>query len=224
MLDITEKREFMEKRSVKEWILRMVILCGGLTIAHFGVTLFMLVNLGSDPFNVFIQGLSRFTPFSHGVTHMSICFLIILVLLFVDRSYIKAGTVVCMFLGGPIIDAFTLLLGGIVHDRLPMAIRIFIVMAACLILAFGMTIVIQSDAGTGPNDLVAVVLSDKSGKSFAVIRVVVDFSFVIVGVLLGGVFGIGTLVCAFLVGTAAGRFMGHSIRIVETFLKRLGTV
>ncbi len=212
----------MEKRSAREWILRMVILCAGLTIAHFGVTLFMLVNLGSDPFNVFIQGLSRFTPFSHGITHMSICFLIILVLLFVDRSYIKAGTVVCMFLGGPIIDVFTLLLGGIVHDRLPMAIRILIVMAACLILAFGMTIVIQSDAGTGPNDLVAVALSDKSGKSFAMVRVAVDFSFVIVGMLLGGVFGIGTLVCAFLVGTAAGYFMGYSRRIVETFLKRLG--
>ena len=34
----------------------------------------------------------------------------------------------------------------------------------CIILAYGMTIVIKSDAGTGPNDLVAVVISDKTKK------------------------------------------------------------
>lgn len=27
----------------------------GLTIAHLGVTLFLLANLGADPFNVFVQ-------------------------------------------------------------------------------------------------------------------------------------------------------------------------
>ena len=60
----------MGKRSLKEWIVRMLTLCVGLTIAHLGVTLFMLTNLGSDPFNVFVQGLNRLTPFSHGITHM----------------------------------------------------------------------------------------------------------------------------------------------------------
>lgn len=30
-----------------------------------------------------------------------------------------------------------------------------------MILALGMTIVIKSEAGTGPNDLVAIVISDK---------------------------------------------------------------
>ena len=78
----------------------MVLLLAGLTIAHLGVTLFMLTELGADPFNVMIQGLSSHLPVSHGITHMSVCFLIILVLLFVDRSYIKAGTLVCAFVVG----------------------------------------------------------------------------------------------------------------------------
>ena len=41
------------KRSAKEWALRIVILMTGLVIAHLGVTLFLLSDLGSDPFNVF---------------------------------------------------------------------------------------------------------------------------------------------------------------------------
>lgn len=208
------------KRSVKEWGIRILLLCIGLVIAHFGVTLFMLVNLGSDPFNVFIQGLTRFTPFSHGITHMCISFLIIIVLLFLDRSYVKPGTLICMFLGGPIIDLFTWMLGGIVNGEMYFPVRLLVMTAACLILAFGMTIVIQSDAGTGPNDLVAVVISDKLQKKFSVIRVVVDFSFVLIGVILGGIFGIGTLVCAFVVGTAAGYFMPVSRQIVERTVRR----
>lgn len=212
----------MKMRSKREWIIRMTLLCIGLTIAHFGVTLFMLVNLGSDPFNVFIQGLSRYTPFSHGITHMCISFLIIILLLFLDRSYIKAGTLVCMILGGPIIDLFTWMFGGIVNQELYFPVRLLVMTAACLILAFGMTIVIQSDAGTGPNDLVAVVVSAKLGRKFSAVRVIVDFSFVLVGVILGGTFGIGTLVCAFVVGTAAGYFMPVSHQLVERTLMKYG--
>lgn len=199
----------------------MLLLVIGLMIAHLGVTLFMLVNLGADPFNVFVQGLSRYTPVSHGVTHMCVCFLIILILLFLDRTYIKAGTLVCMALGGPIIDFFTLLLRNWITSGLPLPVRLVTVTLACLILAFGMTIVIQSDAGTGPNDLVAVVLSDKLHKKFGIVRVIVDVTFVIIGVLLGGTFGIGTLVCAFVVGTAADFFMPFSRRIVERALSKI---
>lgn len=211
----------MEKRTIKEWIARILILCAGLTIAHLGVTLFMLTNLGADPFNVFVQGLNKLTPFSHGITHMCICFLIIVILLIVERSYIKAGTFVCMALGGPIIDGFTYLLGNLVNESMYLPVRLLIVTAACLILAFGMTIVIQSDAGTGPNDLVAVAISEKLYKPFGIVRVIVDFSFVLIGMLLGGVFGVGTLFCAFLVGTAAGFFMPVSSQIVERILRKV---
>ena len=73
-----------------------------------------------------------------------------------------------------------------------------------------MTIVIKSEAGTGPNDLVSVVVSDKTRWPFSIVRVGVDFVFVLIGWLLGGAFGIGTLICAFLVGSAAGLFMPRS--------------
>lgn len=89
----------MTKRSIKEWIVRSVILLVGLTIAHLGVTLFLLSDLGSDPFNVLVQGIFRqlgkisFLGFlTHGQTHIAISVVIILVLLIVDRSYIKTGT------------------------------------------------------------------------------------------------------------------------------------
>ena len=215
----------MQKRTLKEILLRIVILFIGLTIAHLGVTLFLLADLGADPFNVLIQGLFRtaqsltgWTVLTHGRVHMTICFLIILVLLITDRSYTKIGTVLCMICGGPIIDFFTLLLGGLIHSGNPFAARILVLAAGCVILAFGMTIVMKSDSGVGPNDLVAIVISDKLGQSFSITRIVVDVCFVAAGFLMGGAVGVGTIICAALVGPVAGIFLPHSEKIVERII------
>lgn len=202
---------------IRIWIKRIVLLLIGLTIAHLGVTLFLLADLGSDPFNVLIQGLYRFLPWpgfmTHGYVHMGVSFVIILALLAVDRSYIRIGTLLCMILGGPIIDVFTIVLGSLIHSESPMALRLAALVVGCVILAFGMTIVIQSKAGTGPNDLVAVVISDKTRWKFGVVRICVDVCFALAGFLLGGTVGLGTIICAFLVGPAAQIFMPVSEKI-----------
>lgn len=197
--------------TITPWSKRILLLLTGLVIAHLGVTLFLQSNLGSDPFNVFVQGLYRrigaFLPLTHGWMHMGISFLIILALLVIDRKYIRIGTLICMVLGGPIIDGFTLILGNVIHAESPIVWRFLCLALGCVILAFGMTIVINSEAGTGPNDLVAVVLSEKTGKKFGIVRVVVDVCFAAIGFLLGGTVGAGTLICAFLVGPLAQVFL-----------------
>lgn len=209
---------------LKTWGVRVVLLLVGLTIAHLGVTLFLLADLGSDPFNVMIQGLHRMTEgmealsLTHGTVHMAISFLIIAALLVIDRSYVRIGTFLCMILGGPIIDVFTLLLQSIINSGSPMIGRIIAVVLGCGILAFGMTIVIKSQAGTGPNDLVAVVISDKGKWKFGLIRILVDGCFALTGFLLGGTVGIGTIICMAVVGPVAQIFMPFSEKLCGKFL------
>ncbi len=216
------------RRERREWGIRIAFLLAGLIIAHLGVTLFLLSDLGSDPFNVLVQGVFRTLdrafgwPFlSHGRTHIAISLLIIVILLAADRSYIKIGTALCMVFGGPIIDVFTRLLSpwlsgaGIVP-------RVCMLVAGCVILAYGMTMVIRSDAGTGPNDLVALVISEKTGSRFSVTRVAADTAFALLGWVLGGVVGPGTLVCMFLVGPVAGFFLPVNGRIVDRLVARYG--
>lgn len=216
------------KKSLKEILIRIVILFIGLSIAHLGVTLFLLADLGADPFNVLVQGIFRtlssfmnFPLLTHGNTHVVICFLIILALLVIDRSYIKIGTILCMIFGGPIIDFFTAILSAPFASMNSLVLKVLVNGLGCVILAFGMTIVIKSDAGTGPNDLVSIVLSDKLKKNFGVIRIIVDVSFVVVGFILGGSFGIGTLICAFLVGPVANIFLPFNEKWIQNVLHKL---
>ncbi len=161
---------------------------------------------------------------THGRTHLLVSLVILLVLLAVDRSYVGIGTVLCMALGGPIIDVYTLWLSPVIHGGLPLPLRLALLVAGCVILAFGMTIVIRSQAGTGPNDLVAVVLSDKLRKPFGPVRIGVDLTFALVGLALGGVVGLGTVICAFLVGPAAQLFFPISQRLCEAALAQFAGV
>lgn len=192
----------------KEWLLRLCFLTLGLIIAHLGVTLFLISNLGTDTFTVFASGISHTTGVSVGLCHSGIqCVLIILMLLF-TKGYIKTGSFICCLLGGPIIDFFNWILGRFLSESSPMPARLLIMVLGCLILSVGMALVIASDAGTGPNDLVAVILTDRLGRfQFRTVRICCDLFFIIVGFLLGGTVGIGTVAAAFLVGPVVQFFL-----------------
>ena len=196
------------QRSKKDWAIALIVLLVGLIIAHLGVSMFLVSAMGTDTFTVFIQGLSLTcqkitgTGFpTVGTVHVVILCLIMVIMLFTTKGYIKPGTVICAFCGGPIIDLFNLLLSPLVNEESPVYIRAAVMVAGCVILSAGMSIVINSEAGTGPNDLIAIVISDKLPKvQFRFVRIACDVCFIIIGFLLGGVVGIGTVVAAFLTG------------------------
>lgn len=188
-------------RSAADWAKALVVLLIGLTVAHLGVTLFLQSALGTDTFTVFIQGLSRVFGLTVGTVHVIVLCILMVLMLATTKGYVKPGTVVCAFCGGPIIDLFTWMLQGVINEASPMALRIVSMLVGCVVLALGMSIVINSNAGTGPNDLVAIILSDKLEKiEFRWVRVGCDLFFVAAGFLLGGTVGVGTVVAAFCTG------------------------
>ena len=67
-----------------------------------------------------------------------------------------------------------------------------------------MTVVIRSDAGTGSNTLVALVISEKSGKKSSLVRMLVDACFIGLGWLFGAVFGEGRWFACYWSGLAPG--------------------
>ena len=95
------------QRSITDWIRALLVLLLGLIIAHLGVTLFLLSALGTDTFTVFIQGLSQVAGLSVGTVHVIVLCILMVLMLLTTKGYVKPGTIVCAFCGGPIIDFFT---------------------------------------------------------------------------------------------------------------------
>ncbi|MCD8352298.1 MAG: hypothetical protein LUC93_16975 [Planctomycetaceae bacterium] len=210
-----------ERRSIREWVVRLALMLVGLTVAHLGVTLFILPALGSDPFTIFVQGWAWQSGLSVGTCHVIILCLLMGIMLLTTKGYVLPGTIVCSFCGGPIIDLFTWLLSGAITPSSPMAVRIASMLAGCAVLAGGMALVIKSDAGTGANDLVAVILTDKLGRfQFRWVRVCCDIFFAATGFLLGGVLGFGSLAAALLVGPIAQFFFPHAGKVVTAAVAR----
>ncbi len=206
----------MKRRSLRGWAVRLALLLLGLTIAHLGVTLFLRAGLGSDPFTVLVQGLANTAGVRVGTMHVLVTFGLMALMLLTTRGYVLPGTVVCTFFGGPIIDGFTALLGPLVHPGLPLWARLAFSALGCAVLACGMARVIRSDAGTGANDLVAVILTDKLKKfQFRWVRVACDAAFTLAGFLLGGTVGLGTLLAVALVGPVAQLAMPRWQRLVD---------
>ena len=150
---------------------------------------------------------------------MIVLCILMVVMLLTTKGYVKPGTVVCAFCGGPIIDLFTWLLGGWINAEAGMPVRVISMLAGCVILAAGMSIVINSNAGTGPNDLVAVILSDKIERiQFRWVRVGCDLFFVVLGFILGGTVGAGTVVAVFLTGPLVQFWLPKTKRAVRAVL------
>lgn len=206
-------------RSLKGWIKALAVLLSGLVIAHLGVALFLQSSLGTDTFTVFIQGLSRLTGLTVGTVHVIILCALMLVMLLTTKGYVKPGTVVCAFCGGPIIDFFSWLLRDAVNGASPMAVRILSMLAGCVILSLGMSVVINSNAGTGPNDLIAILLSDRLPRiQFRWVRVGCDLFFVVAGFLLGGTVGAGTIAAVCLTGPLVQFWLPRSALAVQAVL------
>lgn len=198
-----------------QWVKALLILFLGLTIAHLGVTLFLITDLGTDTFTILIQGLARTAGVSVGTMHVIVLCLLMTVMLVFTRGYVKPGTVVCAFCGGPIIDFFTWLLGGLVSGASPLPVRLLVMAFGCIVLACGMSVVIGSHAGTGPNDLIAIIISDKWGRwEFRWVRMACDGLFVLLGFLLGRTLGIGTVAAALLTGPCVQFFLPRTGRLI----------
>ena len=212
----------------RELLVRLLMLFIGLVFCGLGVSIFLNTNMGSDPFNVLIQGVQRviirtglFDP-THGTVYLILSILIIIILFLVDRSYVRPGTLVCMFCGGAVIDFFSSLVQPLGISEAGIVMKLIAMVIGCVILAFGVTMLVCSEAGTGPNDLISVVISEKTGWKFGLVRFAMDVIFVVTGFLCGGKVGIGTLICAFLVNPVAEFFMPVAKRIVSACLKKAG--
>jgi uncharacterized membrane protein YczE len=115
------------------------------------------------------------------------------------REPIGWGTLGNILSIGPWED-FSLWLIPSVKDNLPL--QIAMLMAAIVMMGLASAIYIGVDAGAGPRDSLMLAIKRKTGVSIRVARGAIEVTVVIIGWLLGGPAGIGTVVFAILIGPA----------------------
>jgi len=212
---------------------RIILFFVGMSIIQFGVALFLKTNIGSDPFTVFTQGLaltlnktglknfslvkliSGVNEVTPGVANMIILVILFIVIIVVEKSRIKIGTLICVVGVGPIIDLGVRLVSYFPVESYNYVVKALLIAFGCLIIAIGFSILSAANVGVAPNDIVPFIIQDKTKAEYRWIRIALDGGFLIIGFILGGKIGIGTVIAML----STGPFIQFCLPYGEKFVK-----
>lgn len=176
----------------------------GLTLFGIGAAMQIRAAVGLSPWEVLHQGISLNTPITIGVAGIFVSFLVLLFWIPL-RQRIGLGTVVNSIWIGLMIDIGLFLLPD-VHS---LWIRWSLLLAGIVIVAIGSGFYIGVRLGPGPRDGLMTGIAAR-GVSLRLARTFVEGSALLIGWLLGGNVGLGTIVFAVTIGP-----------LVQIFLPRL---
>lgn len=181
---------------------RLIQLTVGLVL--YGISMAMMVRstLGLDPWDVFHYGLAQRLPLTFGQVVIVVGLLVLLAWIPL-RQWPGLGTVANVFVIGFATDA------GLALISAPTGwwARVALLLGGILLNGVAGGLYIGSQLGPGPRDGLMTGLAHRTGRSIRLVRTCLELSVLIVGWLLGGVVGIGTVLYALLIGPLVHYFL-----------------
>ncbi len=174
---------------------RVIQLLVGLTLYGLSLALMVRGGLGLAPWDVLHSGIARHVPLSLGQVVVITAFVVLLAWIPL-REKPGVGTVANALLIGTTADLFLRVLP--VARGLPLQVTESLGGVALCGLATAMYIGAQ--LGRGPRDGLMTGLNRRTGRSIRLVRTAIELTVLLIGFLLGGSVGIGTVVFAFGIG------------------------
>jgi uncharacterized protein len=193
-------------------VVRLVCLFVGLAVIAAGIAALLESRLGLLPWDVLHQGIARHTPLLIGQANIVVALVMLVVAWLLGQppglgtfaNAIVIGWLVDVFIG---LDRVGALSGG------ALAARVLLLGAGLAAFSVGSTLYIGAAFGAGPRDSTMLALSRRTGRRIALVRGTIEMTALAAGWLLGGTVGIGTAICALLVGPAVEAGFWVAIRL-----------
>lgn len=185
------------KTQIIKEILRSAL---GLFIFAIGVYLTIQANIGLAPWDCLSMGISGHVGYSYGIVHtaISIGILVIDILL---KEKIGYGTILDALLVGNYVDWIGYLKLVPVSQSIP--VSCIMVIVGLFIMGYGQYFYMDAAQGCGPRDSLLIALGKRFPKTpIGVVQTFMVGIALLIGWLLGGPVGIGTVISVFGMGTA----------------------
>lgn len=179
-----------------EWMKKIIIIWIGSIIAAYGITLAMYAGFGGATLAVLWQGISKTFHISIGMASMIVAVVMIIFVFFYDRSQLHIGTVLYQIVYSLCVDLFA---NAHIYSR-HMWINVLLMLLGIILFAIGTGLYAAASLGRGSYEALTFSLAEKNGWQVKAVRTLLDAVMVIVGVLLGGKFGICTIVTILISG------------------------
>ena len=173
----------------------------GLVLFGTGLWLGLVADLGVGPWDVLTGGLSQQLGTPFGRTAIAISVVVLLVGL-AAKVKVGPGTIANVVVIGAIVDL--LLATGLLDDLgdQALALRLLATVLGITCVATGSALYLGAHLGPGPRDGLMVAIHTRTGWAVGTCRAVLECAVLVLGVLLGGPVGVGTLLFAFGIGPA----------------------
>ena len=186
-------------KKLSEIIKKLLLFLMGMSIIQFGVALFLRMNIGSDPFTVFTQGLANTLNnlgmnVTTGTANRIILVVLFSIILLLNKNNIKIGTIICVIGVGPIIDLGIRIVSILPVESYSYLLKMFLIALGCFIIAIGFSILSATKVGVAPNDIIPFIIKERINCEYRWIRICMDAFLLIGGFMLGGTVGVGTII------------------------------
>ncbi len=176
----------------------MLLATASLFVNGFGIYLTIQANLGAAPWDVLSLGLSRTFGILYGTASVTVA----LIILGVDalmKEPIGIAMFIDAFVVGKSVDFFNWL--GPVPKCDSLLAGILCLFAGLVVLAYTQFTYMLAALGCGPRDTLLVGLAKRARRiPIGAVSIALLGSATLIGWLLGGPVGVGTLICAFAAG------------------------
>lgn len=185
----------MHMRNLLAW--RWIFFIGGMMTVSLGISLTIKgQRLGIGPWDVLHVGLFQNIGLTIGSWSIITGFIIVTVTSLVLRQWPRWGTWLNMMMIGLFIDFFNWLL----PDLTSLTAQIISFVLGVLVLSYGVGIYVSPNLGAGPRDSLMLLFVEKFGWSLRLVRSGIEATVTLVGFLLGGPVGVGTLLVVLFCG------------------------
>ena len=182
-------------------ILRLVKLNVGLVLFATGLWLGLVAELGVGPWDVLTGGLSKQTGVRFGLMAIAVSVVVLLIGI-AARVRPGIGTLLNVFVIGAVLDVLLTspVLAGL--EQAPLPLRLLATLGGIATVAAGSALYLGAHLGPGPRDGLMVAIHQRTGWRVGTARGVLECVVLVLGVLLGGPVGVGTVLFALGIGPA----------------------
>lgn len=181
---------------------RFTQLLVGLFLYGFGLALLVRATLGAAPWDVLTLGLEKQLPLSFG-TAMVVVSVLVLLCWIPLRERPGIATVLNALLVGPSADAGL----ALIPETDLWWVRALYLVVGVVLVGAATGVYIGARFGAGPRDGLMTGLHRVTRLQIWIVRTALEVTVVVVGWLMGGTFGIGTIIFALCIGPLCQFFL-----------------
>ena len=174
---------------------RGVQLIVGLFAYGFGIALMLRAGIGVAPWDVLGQGIALQTGLPFGLV-VNLVGALVLLLWIPIRQKPGIGTVLNVLLVGPSAQIGL----ALIPQQTEPVLQVLVLAAGLVVIALATGLYVGARFGPGPRDGLMTGLHARTGKPIWIVRTGIEVTVLVIGFVLGGQVGVGTLAFALLIG------------------------